>query len=85
MDSWGMTPIKCVTHRVHNEEDAISEWLAYHHGIIGVPRFYLYSDQTTDSARAAVTPYIKRGVVTWIDWDETSAQPIWEHLATRRI
>ena len=65
---------------VQNEEDTISEWLAYHHGIIGVPRFYLYSDRTTDATRDAVDMYVRRGVVTWIEWNETSAQPIWDQI-----
>ena len=65
---------------VQNEAGQISEWLAYHHYIIGIPHFYLYSDCTTDATRAAVDSYVRRGVVTWIPWTENAAQPIWDHL-----
>ena len=66
---------------VHNEEGAISEWLAYHHGVLGIPRFILYADRCTDETRAAVRSFEERGcIVEWVEWNKTSAQWTYDAL-----
>lgn len=47
-----------------NESDYISEWVAYHK-VQGFERIYLYDNDSTDSMKACLQPYINEGFVVY--------------------
>lgn len=49
---------------VKNEAPYIKEWLDYHI-LVGVKRFYIYGNASTDSLKDVLKPYIKQGVVVY--------------------
>lgn len=51
----------------------LKEWIDYHK-MIGVDHFYLYNNNSTDSYREVIQPYIEDGIVTLIDWPYLQAQ-----------
>lgn len=50
-----------------DEAQYLEEWLTFHAGV-GVQRFYLYNDRSTDDYQAVLAPWIERGVVSLRDW-----------------
>lgn len=50
-----------------NEEKFLREWLEYHL-LVGVDHFYLYNIGSQDRFQAVIDPYIRKGVVTLINW-----------------
>lgn len=52
-----------------NEAPWIKEWLTYHRDVLGVSKFYLYNNESTDDYKAVLGPFIEEGVVELIDWD----------------
>ncbi len=55
----------CAIYR--NEADYIEEWLEFHR-LVGVERFFLYNNQSTDNHLEVLAPYIEDGIVVWQDW-----------------
>lgn len=51
-----------------DESLSLKEWIEFHL-LIGVDHFYLYNNNTTDNSLEILTPYIKKGIVTLIDWN----------------
>ena len=49
------------------EEPFLSEWLHFHEKI-GVTKFYLYNNFSTDSFAKVLAPFVARGVVELTDW-----------------
>ena len=47
----------------------MKEWLDYHRDILGVSKFYLYNDNSADTYRETLAPYIESGAVELIEWD----------------
>lgn len=45
-----------------NEEDYILEWLEYHR-LAGVTKFFIYDNESTDSTKELLQPYIESGLV----------------------
>src|SRR5579872_6224210 len=56
-----------------NEAPWMKEWIDYHHDVLGVNRFYLYNNESSDNYMAVLQPFIDDGIVELIDWD--SADP----------
>lgn len=56
-----------------DEADYLKEWLEYHI-IVGVEHFYLYNNNSSDNYLEVLTPYIKKGIVTLIDWPMKQGQ-----------
>ncbi len=56
-----------------NEAPWMQEWLAYHRDVLGVTRFYLYNNDSTDNFMEVLKPYIQEGTVELIEWE--SADP----------
>jgi len=56
-----------------DEAPFLEEWIDYHI-LIGVDHFYLYNNNSTDSYREVIQPYIEDGIVTLIDWPYDAAQ-----------
>jgi len=52
-----------------NESNYLREWIEYHR-LVGVDHFYLYTNNTTDSSREVLQPYISRKIVTLINWPD---------------
>ncbi len=50
-----------------NEAPYLIEWLEFHK-IVGVERFYLYDNNSTDNPFDIVKPYIESGEVIWHEW-----------------
>lgn len=50
-----------------NEAPYLIEWLEFHK-IVGVERFYLYDNNSTDNPLDVVRPYIRSGEVVWKEW-----------------
>ncbi|MDR2685794.1 MAG: glycosyltransferase family 92 protein [Rickettsiales bacterium] len=50
-----------------NEGHDFAEWIEYHR-IVGVEKFYIYDNESTDDTRKILEPYIKSGVVEYIYW-----------------
>lgn len=52
---------------IRNESRYLKEWLEYHL-LAGVDHFYLYNVESTDAYFSVLKPYIKSGIVTFIQW-----------------
>jgi len=49
-----------------NEKPYLKEWIEYHL-LQGVEHFYLCDNQSTDNSKEYLEPYIKKGIITYID------------------
>ncbi len=49
---------------VYKNEPDLREWIEYHR-IVGVERFYLYDNGSTDNSREMLQPYIDKGIVIY--------------------
>ena len=56
-----------------NEARYLNEWLTFHHGV-GVDHFYLYNNNSSDTFRDVLKPWMDRGVVTLIERPELGGQ-----------
>ncbi len=52
-----------------NEAMHLREWIEYHQ-MVGVDHFYLYDNGSKDRPRDVLTPYIKKGLVTLVNWPD---------------
>lgn len=52
-----------------NEAPYLEEWIEYHQ-MIGVDHFYLYNNGSVDAFRKILSPYIKKKIVTLIQWPD---------------
>ncbi|MDR2686068.1 MAG: glycosyltransferase family 92 protein [Rickettsiales bacterium] len=50
---------------IKNEAPYLKEWIEYHR-LVGVEKFYLYDNESTDNTKDVLAPYIKSGVVEYI-------------------
>ena len=56
-----------ITAIMKNEGPYLKEWLDYHI-LVGVEKFYLYDNESTDNTNEILKPYIERGIVDYIYW-----------------
>lgn len=56
-----------ITAIMKNEGPYIKEWLDYHI-LVGIKKFYLYDNESTDNTTEILKPYIKKGIVDYIYW-----------------
>lgn len=62
-----------------DEAPYLIEWLEFHQ-IVGVERFYLYDNGSSDHAKDLVESYIQSGVVVWHEWLLKQGQlPAYKH------
>jgi len=47
-----------------NEGPYVKEWIDYHR-LVGVKRFYIYDNESTDNMKEILTPYIESGIVVY--------------------
>ena len=50
-----------------NEGPYFMEWIEWHLGQ-GVDKFYIYDNESTDGTREILEPYIRQGIVEYVDW-----------------
>ena len=58
-----------------NEGPYIKEWLDYHI-LVGVEKFYLYDNESTDNTTEILKPYIESGFVEYTYWPGKAQQQI---------
>lgn len=56
-----------------DEADYLKEWIEYHR-IVGVERFYLYNNKSTDNYMEILQPYIEQGIVFLKEWPKPQSQ-----------
>jgi hypothetical protein len=56
-----------------NEARYLREWIEFHR-LVGVERFYLYDNLSTDGHLDVLAPYLEDGIVELADWPEMPAQ-----------
>lgn len=61
-----------------NEAPWLKEWILYHQKVLGVERFYLYNNESTDDSEEVLEPFIKEGIVELIRWESDDPS----HLAS---
>jgi hypothetical protein len=61
----------CAIYR--DEADYLAEWIEFHR-LVGVERFFLYNNLSTDDHRAVLEPYVLDGTVVLKDWPEEPGQ-----------
>ena len=49
---------------VKNEAPYMKEWIDYHR-LVGVEKFYVYDNESTDSLLSVLAPYIYKGIVEY--------------------
>jgi hypothetical protein len=60
-----------------NEAPYLKEWIEYYR-LLGVERFYMYNNLSTDNYKEVLSPYIKKKIVELIEWsDESCDIPSW--------
>ena len=63
-----------------NESPYIQEWIEYHK-LIGVEKFYLYDNDSTDNTKKILQPYIKSGLIEYIPFPGEKMQiPAYNHF-----
>lgn len=50
-----------------NDAPYLKEWIEFHR-LVGVKRFYLYNNLSTDNYKEVLKPYVKKGIVKLINW-----------------
>jgi glycosyltransferase involved in cell wall biosynthesis len=60
--------------RVKDEARFLPEWIA-HHLNLGVEHVFVYDNNSTDGTETAITPFIDRGLVTYVPWPNVPASP----------
>lgn len=60
--------------RVKDEARFLPELIAYHL-CVGVQHFYIYDNNSTDNILIVLDEYIKRGIVTYLNWPVIPAYP----------
>lgn len=56
-----------------NEAPYMKEWIEYHL-LQGFEHFYLYNNNSDDNYQEILEPYIKKGIVTFMDWPKVPGQ-----------
>ena len=56
-----------------NEASYIKEWIEYHR-LVGVSKFYLYDNDSTDNVYEILKPYIDKGIVVYIKFPGSAQQ-----------
>ena len=64
----------------YNEAEYFKEWIEFHL-MVGVDRFYLYNNGSTDDFLPILEPYIRRGQIVLIPWAAFLAEASAQRLA----
>jgi hypothetical protein len=68
-----------------DEAPYLREWIEFHK-LVGVSRFFLYDNDSTDDARDVLSPYVEAGEVVLTEWPDWPAQlqAYWDCILRRR-
>ncbi|MDR3126031.1 MAG: glycosyltransferase family 92 protein [Rickettsiales bacterium] len=58
---------------VKNEAAYIAEWIEYHL-LVGVEKFYIYDNESTDDTKTVLAPYVRDGIADHKSWPGTGQQ-----------
>ncbi|MCR4892811.1 MAG: glycosyltransferase family 92 protein [Lachnospiraceae bacterium] len=65
---------------VQNEARYLPEWIEYHK-LIGVSRFFIYNNESSDNIEEVLEPYITEGTVTYYNWPgQAQQQIVYDHI-----
>jgi hypothetical protein len=67
------TPYLSICAVYRDEAPYLREWVEFHR-LVGVERFFLYDNSSTDEHHEALAPYVDDGSVTIHDWPQWPAQ-----------
>jgi glycosyl transferase family 92 len=62
-----VTPYLAIAAIYRNEAPYLGEWIEFHR-LVGVERFFLYNNESTDDHMEVLAPYIDEGTVAWEDF-----------------
>jgi glycosyl transferase family 92 len=62
-----VTPYLSIAAIYRNEAPYLREWIEFHK-LVGVERFFLYNNESTDDHMEVLAPYIDEGLVVWEDF-----------------
>ena len=66
-----------------NEGPYFKEWIEWHHNL-GVEKFYIYDNESTDNTKEILAPYVASGLVEYIFWKGVKQQlPIYDDCLDR--
>jgi hypothetical protein len=68
-----MAPYLSICAIYRDEAPYLREWIEFHR-LVGVEHFFLYDNGSADDHRAALAPYLDRGLVTLHDWPRVPGQ-----------
>jgi len=68
---------------VKNEGLYLAEWIEYHK-LVGVEKFYIYDNDSTDNIRDVLAPYIARGDVEYMFWSGKCQQIMAYNFALKK-
>ncbi|MDR0449401.1 MAG: glycosyltransferase family 92 protein [Rickettsiales bacterium] len=70
-----------ITAIAKNEGAYFKEWIEYHR-MLGVEKFYIYDNESTDNTRSVLTPYMKSGLVEYKFWpgQRVQLQAYWDSI-----
>jgi hypothetical protein len=71
-DSWSHYVAALI--RVKDEARFLPEWMA-HHLKLGIEHIYVYDNGSSDGTRSVISPFLERGVATYVYWPTTPASP----------
>jgi hypothetical protein len=63
----GERPYLSVCAIYRNEAPYLREWIEFHR-LVGIERFFLYNNESTDNHRDVLAPYLEDGSVVLYDW-----------------
>lgn len=73
-DEWRIRYEVAASLKFKNVAHYLPEWIEFHL-MVGVERFFLYDNNSTDNPREILEPYIRAGVVILHHWPEVPAHP----------
>ena len=56
-----------------NEGPYFDEWIEWHHRM-GVEKFYIYDNESSDNTREILAPYVESGLVDYVYWEGQKQQ-----------
>lgn len=67
-----------------NEDAYFEEWIKWHHKL-GVEKFYIYDNESTDNTKEILAPHIESGLVDYIYWKGSRQQlPVYDDCLEKR-
>ena len=67
-----------------NEGPYFQEWIEWHKSV-GVEKFYIYDNESTDNTKEVLAPYVEAGIVEYIFWHGKKQQlPMYDDCLNKR-